>query len=66
MLEDILDMGQYPSPPPKLHGEDMDEKNKIIDVKTGTNEFEVGVRLLGNELIGIRLASTNASGKMIL
>ena len=44
----------------------MDDKNKIIDVKTGTNEFEVGVRLLGNEVIGIRLASTNASGKMIL
>ena len=31
MLEDILDMGQYPSPPPKLHGFIMRKKLKKIN-----------------------------------
>tara|TARA_B100001939_G_C16743654_1_gene530853 strand:- start:293 stop:523 length:231 start_codon:yes stop_codon:yes gene_type:complete len=39
---------------------------KIIEVKTEKNEFELMLRILGNEFVGIRLASTNASGKMIL
>ena len=44
----------------------MAEDKKIIDIKNSTNEFELALRILGNEFVGIRLASTNASGKMIL
>ncbi len=44
----------------------MPEDKKIIDIKNDTNEFELALRILGNEFVGIRLASTNASGKMIL
>ena len=44
----------------------MAEDKKIIDIKNETNSFELALRILGNEFVGIRLASTNASGKMIL
>jgi len=44
----------------------MAEDKKIIDIKNDTNSFELALRILGNEFVGIRLASTNASGKMIL
>jgi len=43
-----------------------DENKKIVEVKNEPNSFELMLRVLGNEFIGIRLASTNASGKMIL
>ena len=42
------------------------DKNKIVEVKNDHNEFELMLRVLGNEFIGIRLASANFSGKMIL
>ena len=43
-----------------------DKKEKIVEVHNEPNSFELMLRVLGNEFIGIRLASTNASGKMIL
>ncbi len=41
------------------------ESQKIIETKTSENEFEVILRILGNELIAIRLSSSNFKGKMI-
>jgi len=43
-----------------------EDKKKIVEIKSEKNEFELMLRILGNEFVGIRLASTNASGKMIL
>ena len=43
-----------------------DKKEKMVEIKNDSNEFELMLRVLGNEFIGIRLASTNFSGKMIL
>ena len=38
-------------------------KEKILDEK---NEFELALRFLGNELIAIKMAATNFSGKLIV
>ena len=69
MLEVILDLGAVPNASTinaleKKMAED--KKEKIVEVHNEPNSFELMLRVLGNEFIGIRLASTNASGKMIL
>jgi hypothetical protein len=43
-----------------------DEKKNGIVVKDEHNEFELALRFLGNELIAIKMAATNFSGKLIL
>ena len=43
-----------------------EEKNNGIVVKDEHNEFELALRFLGNELIAIKLAATNFSGKLIV
>jgi len=42
------------------------EKNNGVVVKKEQNEFELGLRFLGNELIAIKLSATNFSGKLIV
>tara|TARA_R100000781_G_scaffold112549_1_gene79857 strand:- start:574 stop:795 length:222 start_codon:yes stop_codon:yes gene_type:complete len=42
-----------------------DKKNGVV-VKSEQNEFELGLRFLGNELIAIKLSATNFSGKLIV
>ena len=48
----------------------MDDKKSGIVVKKQVrdehNEFELAMRFLGNELIAIKLAATNFSGKLIV
>lgn len=41
-------------------------KENGIEVKNEHNEFELALRFLGNELIAIKLAATNFSGKLIV
>ena len=43
-----------------------EEKKNGIDVKNEHNEFELALRFLGNELIAIKMAATNFSGKLIV
>jgi len=43
-----------------------EEKNNGIVIKDEQNEFELGLRFLGNELIAIKLAATNFNGKLIV
>ena len=42
------------------------EKKTGVVVKKEQNEFELGLRFLGNELIAIKLSATNFSGKLIV
>ena len=42
------------------------EKKNGISVKNEHNEFELALRFLVNELIAIKLAATNFSGKLIV
>ena len=42
-----------------------EEKKNGIVVKNEHNEFELALRFLGNELIAIKMAATNFSGKLI-
>ena len=45
----------------------MAEEKKNGDViKNEHNEFELALRFLGNELIAIKMAATNFSGKLIV
>jgi hypothetical protein len=44
----------------------VEEKKNGIQVKNEHNEFELALRFLGNELIAIKLAATNFSGKLIV
>tara|TARA_B100002019_G_C20830899_1_gene385228 strand:+ start:162 stop:377 length:216 start_codon:yes stop_codon:yes gene_type:complete len=44
---------------------EVEKKNGIV-VKDEHNEFELALRFLGNELIAIKMAATNFSGKLIL
>ena len=44
---------------------EVEKKNGIV-VKNEHNEFELALRFLGNELIAIKMAATNFSGKLIL
>ena len=43
-----------------------EEKKNGIVVKNEHNEFELALRVLGNELIAIKMAATNFSGKLIV
>ena len=43
-----------------------EEKKNGIVVKKEHNEFELALRFLGNELIAIKMAATNFSGKLIV
>jgi hypothetical protein len=43
-----------------------EQKKNGIEVKNEHNEFELALRFLGNELIAIKLAATNFSGKLIV
>ncbi len=43
----------------------MTDKNED-DKKEEHNEFELALRFLGNELIAIKMAATNFSGKLIV
>ena len=45
---------------------DKPEKKNGVVVKNEQNEFELGLRFLGNELIAIKLSATNFSGKLIV
>jgi len=43
-----------------------EEKKNGLVVKNEHNEFELALRFLGNELIAIKMAATNFSGKLIV
>ena len=43
-----------------------EEKKNGIVVKDEHNEFELALRFLGNELVAIKMAATNFSGKLIV
>ena len=43
-----------------------EEKKNGVVVKNEHNEFELALRFLGNELIAIKMAATNISGKLIV
>ena len=43
-----------------------EEKKNGFVVKNEHNEFELALRFLGNELIAIKMAATNFSGKLIV
>jgi len=43
-----------------------EEKKNGIVVKNEHNQFELALRFLGNELIAIKMAATNFSGKLIV
>lgn len=43
-----------------------DEDKKTIEIKNEHNEFELMLRFFGNEIIAIKLAASNFSGKMIV
>lgn len=43
-----------------------EEEDKVIEVKNEPNEFELMLRFFGNEIIAIKLAASNFSGKMIV
>ena len=44
----------------------IEEKKTGIVTKEDHNEFELAMRFLGNEIIAIKLAATNFSGKLIV
>ena len=43
-----------------------EEKKNGIVMNNEHNEFELALRFLGNELIAIKMAATNFSGKLIV
>ena len=43
-----------------------EEKKNGIVMKNEHNEFELALRFLGNQLIAIKMAATNFSGKLIV
>ena len=43
-----------------------EEKKNGVVVKNEHNEFELALRFLGNDLIAIKMAATNFSGKLIV
>ena len=43
-----------------------EEKKNGVVIKNEHNEFELALRFLGNELVAIKMAATNFSGKLIL
>ena len=44
---------------------EVEKKNGVV-VKNEHNEFELALRFLGNDLIAIKMAATNFSGKLIV
>ena len=50
----------------KMTKEVKEEKPNGLVVKNEQNEFELALRVLGNELIAIKMAATNFSGKLIV
>ena len=44
---------------------EVEKKNGVV-IKNEHNEFELALRFLGNELIAIKMAATNFSGKLIV
>tara|TARA_B110000858_G_C17373617_1_gene280615 strand:+ start:144 stop:362 length:219 start_codon:yes stop_codon:yes gene_type:complete len=43
-----------------------EEKKTGVVVNTDHNEFELMLRLLGNEIIAIKLSASNFNGKLIM
>jgi len=43
-----------------------DDDKKAIEIKSEHNEFELMLRFFGNEIVAIKLAASNFSGKMIV
>ena len=43
-----------------------EEKKNGVVIKNEHNEFELALRFLGNELIAIKMAATNFSGKLLV
>ena len=44
---------------------EVEKKNGVV-VKNEHTEFELALRFLGNELIAVKMAATNFSGKLIV
>ena len=44
---------------------EVEKKNGVV-VKNEHNEFELALRFLGNDLIAVKMAATNFSGKLIV
>ena len=48
----------------------MAEETKVIknglNLKNDTNEFELALRFLGNEIVAIKLAAHNFNGKLLM
>ena len=44
---------------------EVEKKNGVV-VKNEHNEFELALRFLGTELIAVKMAATNFSGKLIV
>ena len=51
---------------PKKYGYIHSKDDASADKKEEHNEFELALRFLGNELIAIKMAATNFSGKLIV
>ena len=51
---------------PKKYGYIHPEDNASEEKQEEHNEFELALRFLGNELIAIKMAATNISGKLIV
>ena len=52
--------------PKKKFGYIHSEDDILEEKKEEHNEFELALRFLGNELIAIKMAATNFSGKLIV
>lgn len=39
---------------------------KSLEIRNDVNEFELVLRLLGNEIVAIKLAASNFNGKLIM
>ncbi len=51
---------------PKKYGYIHPKDDASSDKREEHNEFELALRFLGNELIAIKMAATNFSGKLIV
>lgn len=43
-----------------------EEKKNGIKIKNDSNEFELAMRFLGNEIVAIKLAAHNFNGKLLM
>ena len=62
----VSEKKQETSLPKKKYGYIHQEDDVPEDKKEEHNEFELALRFLGNELIAIKMAATNFSGKLIV